>query len=130
MLYPCPNCGKLAMPGQTCPHCGFDQFTVGDAIVQWLSDLTPEARTAAIAAEPVEHWPASLMRVYPGRNPAETQPRFEWESRLLGEAGYQVTSQTYGGGGATIGDFALFGVFAGLKKDTSGLYVNYTRAPA
>lgn len=116
------------MPGQTCPHCGFSEFAIGDAILEWLSQMTPEARTAAIAAEPVEHWPSTLMRVYPGRNPAETEPRFRWESALLTEAGYHITAQSYGGGGATIGDLAMFGVFAAFKKDTSGLYVTYARA--
>jgi len=100
----------------------------GAAIVGWLSQMTPDQRREAIAAEPVENWPTTLSRAYPGRSAQDVTARMNYEAALLYEAGYQVTNQMWGGGGATIGDFALYGLAgAALKTDTSALMVTYSR---
>lgn len=89
--------------------------------------MTPDQRRAAIAAEPAEHWPTMFVRAYSSRDPNWATARLNYEASLLYEAGYHVTAQTWGGGGANIGDFALLGVFAALKEDTSALMVTFSR---
>jgi hypothetical protein len=96
----------------------------GAAIVSWLSQMTPQQRRAAIQAEPTEHWPASLTRLYPGHNAV---PSRDYEAALLAEAGYAISTQGWTGGGPGLADFAVYGVSAVLKSDTTSLVVIYTR---
>jgi hypothetical protein len=92
------------------------------------TSVVPSSAPMATAAEPVEHWPAMFVRAYSSRDPSWATARLNYEASLLYEAGYQVTAQTWGGGGANIGDFALLGVFAALKEDTSALMVTFSRS--
>jgi DNA-directed RNA polymerase subunit RPC12/RpoP len=133
MLYPCQQCGGLALPNAACPHCGYRAIDHGQAIIAWLSAMTPEQRGGAIAAEPAANWPATLVRAYPGANLQDASARFSWEAGLFAEAGYQPVGQSWSSGGASIGDFAAFGALAAMKSGLGYLTVTYARgvpAPA
>jgi hypothetical protein len=127
MLYPCPSCGKLALPNRACPHCGYQTVDQGQQIVDWIASLPEEQREATVRAEPEGNWPPTLVRTYPGSTQADAAARFNWEAWMLGLAGYRPVSQTWGSGGANIGDFAVYGAFAALKSNLGFLTVTYSR---
>lgn len=127
MLYPCQSCGKLSLPGKPCPHCSYVYVDQAQQIVGWLQSMAPEQRGAAIAAEPDAHWPATLQRAYPGASPNDAQARFAWEAAILAEAGYHPTSQSWAAQGASLGQVAAFGIFAGAMNSAGQLVVVYSR---
>jgi hypothetical protein len=130
MAYPCTNCGALAVPSAACPSCGSIPNDEGRAIIAWLESIPVEQRASDVAAEPEQHWPSTLVRSYPASNQMDATARFNYEAQLLALAGYQPAGQSWGEGGAKIGDFALYGAFAALASGRPGyLTVTFTRSP-
>ena len=86
MDYPCDRCGVTAPAVGTCPNCGNQRTDQAQAIISWLSSMTPAQRQHRIYMEPVDNWPPSLIRSYD----VSRRDWFDRESALLAEAGYVV----------------------------------------